>query len=163
VVPLKTCKVSCFDLKEVKHTVEVSAGSVYEAVAQALRIFRDNNWVEDIGRGQTPISVKVKHPEIEHTVRVQDFERWLEASPRSPAEMILKNRLRELLAKAKCDMCGRFTMTRRDRTELAAMLGVPESELGDYVPRFNIAPTQPYFASKPSTRPAKRSRRPGAW
>jgi hypothetical protein len=31
--------------------------------------------------------------------RVQDFERWLEASPRSPAEMIMKNRLRELLAK----------------------------------------------------------------
>ena len=56
--------------------------------------------VEDIGHGHTPISVKVKHPEIEHTVRVQDFERWLEASPRSPAEMILKNRLRELLAKA---------------------------------------------------------------
>jgi hypothetical protein len=81
--------------------LQVSAGSVYEAVAQALRIFRDNNWVEDIGRGQTPVSVKVKHPEIEHTVRVQNFERWLEASPRSPAEMILKNRLRELLAKAK--------------------------------------------------------------
>jgi hypothetical protein len=40
-----------------------------------------------------------KHPEIEHTVRVQDFEHWLEANPRSPAEMILKNRLRELLAK----------------------------------------------------------------
>jgi hypothetical protein len=89
----------CFNLKEVKHTVEVSAGSVYEAVALTLRIFRDNEWVEDLGRGQTPITVKVKHPEIEHTVRVQDFERWLEASPRSPAEMILKNRLRELLAK----------------------------------------------------------------
>ena len=96
---LKTCKVSCFDLKEVKHTVEVSAGSVYEAVAQALRIFRDNEWVEDLGRDQTPTTVKVKSPETEHTVRVQDFERWLEASPRSPAEMILKNRLRELLAK----------------------------------------------------------------
>jgi hypothetical protein len=98
-VALKTCSVSCFDLKEVKHTVEVSAGSVYEAVAQALRIFRDNDWVEDIGRGHTQISVKVKYPEVEHTVRVQDFKRWLEASPRSPAEMILKNRLRELLAK----------------------------------------------------------------
>lgn len=79
--------------------VEVSASSVYEAVAQALRIFRDNEWVEDLGPGQTPISVKVKSPEIEHTVRVQDFERSLEASPRSPAEMILKNRLREILAK----------------------------------------------------------------
>ncbi len=100
-VALRTCKVSCFDLKEVKYTVEVSAGSVYEAVAQALRIFRDNEWVEDIGRGQTPISVKVKHPEIEHTVRVQDFERWLETTPRSPAEMLLKNRLRELLAKGR--------------------------------------------------------------
>jgi hypothetical protein len=98
-VALKTCKVSCFDLRGVEHAVEVCVGSVYEAVAQALRIFRDNNWVEDIGHGQTPITVKVKHPEIEHMVRVQDFERWLEASPRSPAEMILKNRLRELLAK----------------------------------------------------------------
>jgi hypothetical protein len=96
--PLKTCKVSFFDLKEVKHTVEVSAGSVYEAVAQALRIFRDNEWVEDLGRGQTPISIKVKHPEIEHTVRVQrlralagsesaitsrdDFEKSLTRAPR---------------------------------------------------------------------------------
>jgi putative SOS response-associated peptidase YedK len=39
-------------------------------------------------------------------------------------------------------------MMRRDPTELAAMLGVPESELGDYTPRFNIAPTQPYFVIK---------------
>src|SRR5271154_3192633 len=45
-------------------------------------------------------------------------------------------------------MCGRFTMTRRDRTELAVILGLPERELGDYVPRFNIAPTQPSFVLK---------------
>ena len=45
-------------------------------------------------------------------------------------------------------MCGRFTMTRRDRTELAVLVGIPESELGDYTPRFNIAPTQPYFVLK---------------
>ena len=62
----------------------------------ALRIFRDNDWIEGIGHGQTPILVKVKHPEIDHTVRVQDFERWLQMAARSPAEMILKNRLREL-------------------------------------------------------------------
>jgi putative SOS response-associated peptidase YedK len=45
-------------------------------------------------------------------------------------------------------MCGRFTMTRRDKAELAALLGVPKSELGDYTPRFNIAPTQPSFILK---------------
>jgi putative SOS response-associated peptidase YedK len=58
-------------------------------------------------------------------------------------------------------MCGRFTMTRRDRTELAAMLGVPESELGDYGPRFNIAPTQPYFVLK--TRYESREAIPATW
>ena len=94
---LKTCRASCIDLGGIEHTVEVSASSLDEAVAQALRIFRDNEWIESIGRGQTAISVKVKHPETEHIVRVQDFERWLEASPRSPAEMAFKNRLRELL------------------------------------------------------------------
>jgi putative SOS response-associated peptidase YedK len=41
-------------------------------------------------------------------------------------------------------------MTRRDKIELAATLGVLESQLGDYVPRFNIAPTQPYFVLKTS-------------
>ena len=45
-------------------------------------------------------------------------------------------------------MCGRFTMTRRDKAELVAQLGVPESDLGDYTPRFNIAPTQPFFVLK---------------
>jgi SOS response associated peptidase (SRAP) len=52
-------------------------------------------------------------------------------------------------------------MTRRDRTELAAMLGVPESELGDYVPRFNIAPTQPYFVLK--TKYESREAIPATW
>jgi hypothetical protein len=96
-VALKTCRVSCVDLGGVEHEIEASTSSLYEAVAQALRIFRDNEWIDGIGRGQTPISVKVKHLETEHTVRVQDFERWLHANPRSPAEMVLKNRLPELL------------------------------------------------------------------
>jgi len=52
-------------------------------------------------------------------------------------------------------------MTRRDRTELAAMLGVPESELGDYTPRFNIAPTQPYFVLK--TKYENREAIPATW
>jgi hypothetical protein len=62
-------------------------------------VFRGSDWVDDLGRGQTTISVVVKNPEVEHKLRVQDYERWLEASPRSPVDMILKNRLRELLGK----------------------------------------------------------------
>jgi putative SOS response-associated peptidase YedK len=52
-------------------------------------------------------------------------------------------------------------MTRRDKIELAAMLGVPESELGDYGPRFNIAPTQPYFVLK--TKYESREAIPATW
>lgn len=52
-------------------------------------------------------------------------------------------------------------MTRRDRAELAAMLGVPEHELADYRPRFNIAPTQPYFVLR--TRYESRQALPATW
>ncbi len=42
-------------------------------------------------------------------------------------------------------MCGRFTITRRDGNALAAELGVASDSIPDYRPRYNIAPTQPYF------------------
>jgi len=66
-------------------------------VAHGLRAFRDADWAGDIGRGQTTITVSVKQPEVRHRVRVKDFEAWLESAGRSPAEMSLKARLRELL------------------------------------------------------------------
>ena len=94
----------------VEHTVEVTADSLYEAVAQGLRVFRDNDWINEVGRGRTAISVAVTYPEVQHKVRVQDFERWLESQGRTPAEMSLKNRLRELLdsgATAKSHMTDR--------------------------------------------------------
>jgi len=90
--------VSYCDLNDVEHAVEVSAGSLYEAVAQGLRVFRENDWIDEMGRGQTTISVAVSHPEVQHKVRIQDFERWLESQGRTPAEMSLKARLRELLS-----------------------------------------------------------------
>jgi hypothetical protein len=43
----------------------------------------------------TTITVVVKQPEVEHTVRLRDFEAWLESNGRSPAEMALKSRLRK--------------------------------------------------------------------
>jgi hypothetical protein len=49
--------------------------------------------------GQRTITVVVKQPEVEHKVRLRDFEAWLESNGRSPTEMALKSRLRELLSK----------------------------------------------------------------
>jgi len=43
-------------------------------------------------------------------------------------------------------MCGRFTLTYRERQQLADELGVNVEELPpDYKPRFNLPPTDPHF------------------
>jgi hypothetical protein len=96
-VSFRACTVSCCDLKGTEHAIEVTADSLYEAVAQGLRAFRENDWVDDIGGGQTTITVVVRQPGVEHKVRVRDFEQWLESQGRTPAEMSLKSRLRALL------------------------------------------------------------------
>ena len=80
---LRTCTVSYCDLKGVQHVIEVTVDSLYEAVAQGLRVFRENDWIDKVGRGQTTISVAVSHPEVQHKVRIQDFERWLESQGRT--------------------------------------------------------------------------------
>jgi hypothetical protein len=64
--------------------VEVTADSLYEAVAQGLRAFRENDWVDDVGGGLTTITVVVSQPLVEHKVRVRDFEQWLEAQGEHP-------------------------------------------------------------------------------
>jgi hypothetical protein len=95
----RTCRVVCRDIEGVEHAVEVSAESLFEAVARGLVAFRGAEWVADIGHGQTTITVVVKQPEVAHTVRMRDFEAWLESNGRSPAEMVLKSGLRELPCK----------------------------------------------------------------
>jgi hypothetical protein len=98
-MPLRTCIVSCRDLSGTEHSIEVVVECLYHAVAQGLRVFRENDWVGAIGHGQTTISVPVKNPEVEHKVQMLDFDRWLASGSRSPAEMNLKRRVRELLSK----------------------------------------------------------------
>ena len=97
---LKSCSVSCEDTNGHEHAVEVTAETLYEAVAQALAAFRSNGWVGEIGKGHTLV-IRVQQPAVEHRVRLAEFERWLGQNGRSPAEMSLKVRLRSILASKK--------------------------------------------------------------
>jgi hypothetical protein len=72
-------------------------------VAQGLRAFRAADWADTVGQGRTTVTVVVRNPEVQHKVRVHDFERWLESQGRTPAEMSLKSRLRELLGREATD------------------------------------------------------------
>jgi hypothetical protein len=96
---MRACSVTCRDQNGVEHAVEVHANSLYEAVAEGLSAFRNADWVGSIGRGGAILTVVVKQPEVEHKTRMRDFEAWLESVGRSPAEMSLKTRLRQLLGK----------------------------------------------------------------
>ena len=95
-MPLKACTV-IHDLSETAHRLDVTAETLYEAVAQALAIARGHDWVGDIGTGLTTVTVKVRNPEITHIVKIQDFENWLNRGCKSPAETVLKTRLRQML------------------------------------------------------------------
>jgi hypothetical protein len=96
-VPLKACTVVVHDLNDTAHSLDVTAETLYEAVAQALATVRGHDWAGDIGRGLTTVTVKVRNPEVTHVVKVQDFENWLNRSCKSPKETVLKARLRQML------------------------------------------------------------------
>ena len=68
-----------------------------------MAVFRSTEWVSRIGSRQTAVTVVVKQPEVEHRVRMRDFETWLESNGRSPAETALKFRLRVLLGRYACE------------------------------------------------------------
>ena len=96
-MPLKACTVVVHDLNDNTHALDVTAETLYEAVAQALATVRGHEWVGDIGRGLTTVTVKVRNPEVTHIVKIQDFENWLNRRCRSPKETVMKARLRQML------------------------------------------------------------------
>jgi hypothetical protein len=96
-VASKACTVVVHDLNDPAHQLDVTAERRYEAVAQALAMVRSHDWVGDIGTGLTTVTVKVRNPEITHIVKIQDFENWLNRGCKSPADMVLKTRLRRRL------------------------------------------------------------------
>jgi hypothetical protein len=100
-VALKACTVIVHDMNDNAHQLDVTAETLYEAVAQALAMARDHNWVGDIGTGLTTVTVKVRNPEITHIVKIQDFENWLNRGSKSPADTVLKTRLRHMLRMGK--------------------------------------------------------------
>ena len=97
----KACTVVVHDLNDNAHQLDVTAETLYEAVAQALATVRAHDWVGDIGRGLTEVTVKVRNPEVTHIVKIQDFENWLNRGCKSPAETVLKARLRQMLGMGK--------------------------------------------------------------
>ena len=84
---LRTCIVSLKDIRDVEHSVDVTAETLYEAIATALATFQQDSWVGEIGQGFTTVTVLVQQPPVKHEVKIKDFLSWLRRQGRSPAEV----------------------------------------------------------------------------
>jgi|HubBroStandDraft_6_1064221.scaffolds.fasta_scaffold249172_1 hypothetical protein len=74
---VKSCRVTISDMGGVAHTVEVTAATLYEAVALGLKHLQGNEWVENIAGGLNEVCVSVKSVHVEHRVRMAEFKKWL--------------------------------------------------------------------------------------
>jgi hypothetical protein len=84
------------DLTGTSHTAEVTAGSLYEAVALGLAALR-KNWVEGIEERFGTVKVSVADVRVEHQVKIADFTKWLERPGRTPREITQRQRIRAIL------------------------------------------------------------------
>ena len=96
-MPSRACIVSFTDTEGVIHTAEVSAASLYEAAALAIAEFRKCLICEVAPGPASTLKVAVKAPAAVHEVTVNKVRAWISGGTRSPAELVLKKRLKELL------------------------------------------------------------------
>jgi hypothetical protein len=96
-MPVRSCRVTIQDLDGVSHTVEVTAATLYEAVAQGLAAIRGNEWVAGVAQGLNAVKVAVADVRVEHEVKLIDFTKWVEKTGGSPREMSDRRRIRTIL------------------------------------------------------------------
>jgi hypothetical protein len=96
-MPVRSCRVTICDMQGIEHTVQVTAGTLYEAVALGLASIRTHEWVEGIPDGLNAVKVSASNIPVEHSVTVKDFNAWLNRPSRSPREIISRQKILDIL------------------------------------------------------------------
>lgn len=96
-MPVRACRVTIQDVDGVAHTVEVTAATLYEAVAQGLAAIRGNDWVAGVAQGLNAVKVSVADLRAEHEVKLLDFTKWVNRTGGSPREISDRQRIRSIL------------------------------------------------------------------
>ncbi|HEU5399749.1 MAG TPA: hypothetical protein VFU86_00255 [Terriglobales bacterium] len=94
---VRSCRVTIRDMEGIDHTVQVSASTLYEAVALGLGSLRSEEWVGAIPEGLNAVRVSVMNVAVEHSVQIKDFNDWLRREGRTPREQGQRSRVREIL------------------------------------------------------------------
>jgi hypothetical protein len=83
---LRSCRVT-IEEDGVSHTVEVTAATLYEALALGLAAIRSNECVAGIAHGLNVVKVSVADVRVEHQVKLMDFAKWLDRTGGLPREV----------------------------------------------------------------------------
>lgn len=97
-MPVRTCIVSFRSPSGVAHSVEVQAETLYEAAGLGLALLKKDGWIEGLGPG-TRLEISVREPAAAHIVTVQQLHRWLDGITKSPADVLRKSRLKQLIGR----------------------------------------------------------------
>ena len=93
-VPSRSCIVAFTDSERLRHSVEVTAESLYEAAVLAIRLFREHDCEPGIA---SRLSVEVRTPSVTHVVTVQKVRDWVNGAAKSPKEKVVKESLKQVL------------------------------------------------------------------
>ena len=96
-VPNRCCRVTVTDMDGIEHTAQVSAGSLYEAVALGLRAIKKSAWAGEIPEGLTVVTVHLVDDPVEHTVQMKIFRNWISREGGSPSDRAARAKVREIL------------------------------------------------------------------
>ena len=93
---VRACTVSFTGPSGVRHSVDVTVESVYEAAALGLSRLRRDEWADQIASG-TPIEITVREPATTHTVSLSQIRRWCDGVAISPDEVLKRKRVKALI------------------------------------------------------------------
>lgn len=78
------------DSDGVQHSVEVTASSVFEAAAEAVKLFRLEGWAANALTTTARLRVEVRLPSVVHEVPLRALERWQQSPTTSPKDYLVK-------------------------------------------------------------------------
>ena len=81
------------DVSGIRHTVEVSADSLYETAVLAVRTFQQHDRAPD---DMNALEVEIRSS-VTHTLTLKKLKEWVNGGARTPKEAVLKDRLRGML------------------------------------------------------------------
>jgi hypothetical protein len=95
-VALRSCRVCVTAVSGIRHSVDLTADTLYEAAALAVTLLRADGWIDPIGPA-TRLEIEVTHPSVTHEVSVAQIKRWAESTAVTPADRLRKDRVLGML------------------------------------------------------------------